>query len=144
MSRCWLTTGQLAKAGGVTPEAIRYYEQRRLLSHPPRSASGYRLYPVEEVRRIRFIKQAQGMGFTLEEIADLLSLRSDPQGCCGQVKAKADDKIVDIDQRIASLQHMKRALELISSVCLGTGPVSECPILDALETEKGQPWPRSS
>lgn len=132
-----LTTGRLARESGVTPEAIRYYERRKLLSRPPRSAAGYRRYPEDSVRRVRFIKEAQQLGFTLEEIAELLALRTDARMTCADVKAFADAKVAEIGARIAALESMRQALLSISSACDAKGPLSACPILDSLDGKKG-------
>ena len=92
-----LTIGHLAKQAGVNLETVRYYERRGLLPRPPRSASGYRLFPAEAARRLRFIRRAQELGFSLREISELLTLRVDPDTTCGEVKQRADDKIADIE-----------------------------------------------
>lgn len=130
-----LTIGQLAKGAGVKKETVRYYERRGLIAEPPRSQGGYRLYPPGEVARIRFIKRAQTLGFSLREIAELLSLRVDPHSTCQQVKAKAQAKIADIEQRITALREMRRALARLAAQCRGQGPSSACPILEALDGE---------
>jgi MerR family mercuric resistance operon transcriptional regulator len=133
-----LTTGRRARASGVTAETIRYYEQRKLLNCPPRTESGYRLYPGDSVRRIRFIRHAQRLGFTLDEIAELLALRADPKRSCADVKRRAERKIADIGSRIAALKRMRRALVAISASCEGAGSRSDCPILDALDRDEEQ------
>lgn len=133
-----LTTTQLAHASGVKRETVRFYEQRGLLPAPPRSASGYRLYPPDAKRRIQFIRSAQALGFTLDEIADLLTLRATPKSTCRMVKARAAKKIADIDRKISALTAMKAALLGIAVSCDGgTAPLSDCPILSALETGEG-------
>lgn len=129
-----LTITRLARASGVKRETIRFYEQRGLLPAPPRSTAGYRLYSADEVRRVRFIKAAQGLGFSLEEIAELLALRSGPPGTCAAVKARAENKIGEIERKIAALAAMKAALAEIASACEGgQDSPSECPILAALD-----------
>jgi len=131
-----LTIGQLAKRAQVSVETIRYYEREALIAKPQRSAAGYRQYAPEVVRRLRFIQRAKELGFTLKEILELLSLRTKPGVCCGDVRAQARLKIADIEARIASLQQMKRALQTLAQECAGSGPVSECPILEALDSEQ--------
>ncbi len=131
----FLTTGKLAKDSGVNVETIRYYERRGLLPRPPRKTSGYRLWPSDTVKRIRFIKHAQELGFSLREISELLSLRTDKTTSCSEIKRIAEEKIADIDQRIRSLMKIRKALKRLSEICPGRGPVSECPILEALEED---------
>ena len=100
-----LTMTGLARASGVKRETIRFYEQRGLLPAPHRSAAGYRLYARDDTRRVRFIKSAQTLGFSLEEIAELLTLRSAPENTCAAVKARAEAKIALISStRLLRLQ----------------------------------------
>ncbi len=128
-----LTTGKLAKKAGVNIETIRYYERRGLIPKPRRRESGYREYSDDMVTRIQFIKHAQDLGFSLKEIQELLSLRLDPGTPCAKVKNRTEMKIKDIDNKIKSLQEMKKALVKLTKACSGKGPVTECPILEALE-----------
>jgi MerR family transcriptional regulator, copper efflux regulator len=130
-----LTISKLADCGGVNLTTIRYYERRGLLPKPSRSASGYRLYTDDAVRRLRFIKQAQLLGFSLAEVRDLLSLRMQSDTTCAHIKLRAKGKITAVDRKIADLQRIKSALTSLASACRGKGPTSECPILEALETE---------
>ena len=131
-----LTIGELARRGGVNLETIRYYERRGLLAKPPRLASGYRAYSPEEVRRVRFIKAAQELGFSLKEIDELLALRVDPGRTCADVRVRAKAKIADIDEKIRQLSRMRESLVRVTSACSGRGPTSECPILDSMEPDK--------
>ena len=128
-----LTIGKLAKKAQVNTETIRYYERRGLISRPPRPHSGYRQYPYETVKRIDFIKRAKELGFSLKEIGDLLSLRVDPTTSCSDIKIRTETKIEAIEQKIKTLKKMKNALLDVSRACSGRGPISECPILEALE-----------
>jgi MerR family mercuric resistance operon transcriptional regulator len=128
-----MTTGQLAKIAEVNIETVRYYEKRGLIPKPRRRESGYREYPEETVERIRFIKHAKELGFSLKEIGELLSLRLDSETPCSEVKERARLKLRDIEQKIATLRKMKKALKELTDVCSGKGPASQCPILDALE-----------
>jgi MerR family transcriptional regulator, copper efflux regulator len=130
-----LTIGQLAKESGVNLETVRFYERRGLLPKPNRSASGYRLFPRRYVGRIRFIKHAQALGFSLKEIQELLALRVAAGVTCAKVRSRAEDKISDIERRIRDLKTMKTALLKLATSCSGRGPVTECPILEALEGE---------
>lgn len=127
------TIGQLAKRAKVNIQTIRYYERRGLIPEPPRWDSGYRQYPREMVTRLQFIRHAKELGFSLKEIGELLSLRLDPKTPCSEVKSKAEDKLLDIVEKIKILQRMKKALIKLTEACKGRGPISECPILEALE-----------
>jgi MerR family transcriptional regulator, copper efflux regulator len=128
-----LRLGDLAAAAGVNRETIRYYERRGLVAEPPRSRNGYRVYDADAERRVRFIKQAQALGFTLEEVGDLLELRVSSTATCGDVRERAQRKVADVERRIAALKAMRKTLAAIAAQCSGTGPVGDCPILDALE-----------
>lgn len=128
-----LTTGQVARQAQVNVETVRYYERRGLLPEPNRRPSGYRNYSLEAVRRIRFIKHAQQLGFSLEEVDELLQLRVDPATPCSEVKQRAEAKHGEIERRIEDLRRMQRALTTLADTCSGEGPIHECPILDALE-----------
>lgn len=129
-----LRISELAKKAKVNIETIRYYERRGLIPEPPRSESGYRQYSEETVERIKFIKSAQELGFSLKEILELLSLRLDPNTTCREIKERAEAKISEIEEKIGVLQRMKKALMKLIETCNGEGPISECPILDALNT----------
>ncbi len=102
-----LTIGQLAKSAGVNLQTIRYYERRGLIPEPPRNESGYRQYSQKEVSRTLFIKGAQGLGFSLKEIEELLSLKMEPGTTCGDVKNRVEAKISDIEEKILALQQIK-------------------------------------
>ncbi len=133
-----LTIGKVAKKAGVNIETIRYYERQGLIPKPLRSQSeggslGYRHYPAETVKRIHFIRHAKELGFSLKEIAELLSLRIGQGVTCGDVRKRAEAKITDIEARIKTLMRMKKALINLAKECKARGPVSECPILEALE-----------
>lgn len=130
-----LTIGRLAQVGGVNLETIRYYEREGLLPRPPRTSSGYRIFPTDAARRLRFIKRAQALGFSLKEIRDLLALRVKRGANRDQIRARAEAKLVDIDQKIDMLMAMKRALSQLTKRCSGCGPTADCPILESLETE---------
>jgi len=133
MSRETLRTSEVAAQAGVNVQTLRYYERRGLLEEPERRASGYRKYTPEAVRLIRFIKRAQELGFTLNEIEDLLRLRSDQKTSCSEIRAAAQAKIENIEHKIRSLRAMKRALGVLVSSCTSDGSIRECPILEALD-----------
>lgn len=128
-----LTIGQVAKNAQVNVETVRYYERRGLIPEPLRKESGYRQYPEETVARIQFIKHAKELGFSLNEISELLSLRVDKNTTCADVKNRAEGKIANIEEKIHALQKMKKTLTRLAKECRGRGPVSKCPILEALE-----------
>ncbi len=131
-----LTIGQVAKQADVGVETIRFYERQGLILEPDRRPSGYRDYPPETVERIRFIRHAKELGFSLKEIAELLALRVDPNSTCADVRAQARQKLADIDHKIASLEQMKAALERLVKKCRGRGPTTECPILEEFAREE--------
>jgi Hg(II)-responsive transcriptional regulator len=126
-------TGEFAKRAGVNVETLRFYERRGLLPMPPRQASGYREYPPGDVRRIRFIKRAQELGFSLGEIRDLLSLRVQRGTTAAEVRSRAEAKLGDIRRKIADLRAIERALKKLTDACPGQGPLGECPILQHLD-----------
>ena len=130
-----LTIGKVSKQAGVGVETIRFYEREGLLEQPPRLASGYRQYPCDTIDRLRLIKRAKELGFSLKEIKELLALRLVSGSTCDQIKERAETKIQDIENKIRSLQRMKRALKKLTAACSSNGPVSNCPILDALEKQ---------
>ena len=130
-----LTIGHLAREAGVNLETVRYYERQGLLAKPPRSASGYRLFPSDAARRLRFIRRAQELGFSLKEIRELLSLRVSRRTTSADIRTRAEAKIVDIEAKIKSLESMKKTLRKLTRVCDGCSPVAECPILESLDGE---------
>jgi MerR family mercuric resistance operon transcriptional regulator len=130
-----LRVGEVAAGAGVNLQTIHYYERRGLLPRPPRTQSNYRAYPAEAVLRVRFIKRAQELGFTLKEIKELLSLRAMPRTRCADVRERAEIKVRDIEEKLRVLQAMRKALTKLMDECSGVGPVSECPILEALDSE---------
>lgn len=139
-----LTIGQLAKEAGVGVETIRFYEREGLLAAPGRSPSGYRQYPPEVVARVRFLRCAQWLGFTLRDAEELLALRDDPEADRADVREKATAKLADIDERLAELRAMRVELARLLTTCRGNGPAADCPIIAALdvETPSNPPRPR--
>lgn len=128
-----LTIGKVAQQAGVGVETVRFYEREGVIDEPPRRMSGYRQYPPETVARIRFVRRAKELGFTLKEIKELLLLRASPGSRCADVRQRAQAKIEDIQQRMRDLQKMEKALKRLMTACSGRGPATECPILEALE-----------
>ena len=131
-----LTIGQVAKRSGIGLETVRFYERKGLIEEPPRTDSGYRQYPEEAVGRIRFIRRAKELGFALKEISELLSLRVDPDTTCVDVRKQTEFKISDVEEKIRALRRIKTALKKLAASCVGTGPASECPILEALDSQE--------
>lgn len=131
-----LTIGQVARRACVGVETVRFYEREGLLAEPNRRPSGYRQYEESVIIRLQFIRRAKELGFTLNEIKELLSLRADSRTTCADVRARANAKIADIEAKIRTLQRMKKALAKVTKACSGQGPISECPILDAIGPEE--------
>lgn len=130
-----MTIGQVAKASGVGVETIRFYEREGLLPRPPRTGSGYRTYPEDTPRRLHFIKRARDLGFTLHEIVELLNLSDRGQGEAALVRDRAQHKLADLERRIRDLERMRSTLQHLVHCCDGRQPLSECPILEALEED---------
>lgn len=133
-----LTIGQIAQRSGVGIDTVRFYERQGLLKRPARSpSSGYRLYGEEVIARLQFIQRAKELGFTLNEVKELLSLRVDPGMSCEDVRARAEAKIADIEGKIRTLTRMKKALVRLTKECCETGGGPECPLLDTLDGHPG-------
>jgi MerR family mercuric resistance operon transcriptional regulator len=128
-----MTIGEVADRSSVNVQTIRYYERRGLLPTPRRSPGGYRQYSADNVHRIRFIKRAQALGFSLDKISELLALRVDPSSNCEEVLHHAEIKLRDIDERIEALRRMRRSLESLVGACRERRTTSACPILEVLE-----------
>jgi len=125
--------GAIAKRAGVGIDTVRYYERAGLLDPKQRLSSGYRRYSDDEVARLRFIRRAQALGFSLKEIQELLELST--RRDVASVKRSAQAKLTGIDERIAELQRVRDALATLVEACPGHGRASECPILQALGAE---------
>lgn len=132
-----LSIGQVARRVGVGVETVRFYERRGLLQEPQRRRSGYRQYGEDAVARLRFIRRAKELGFTLREIGELLSVGQDPSAPAADVKRRAEAKIADIEARVRSLQRMRRALMKLTAACDEHGTVGECPLLETLTEDPG-------
>lgn len=133
-----MTRGELAKQTGVNIETLRYYERRGILKAPPRTASGYRQYSEDTVVRIQFVKRCQDLGFSLQEITELLALRVDSATTCDDVRERAADKLANTEQKMLELQRIKAALQKMIASCDEKEPTGECPILEALEQSVGK------
>ncbi|MFP7755875.1 heavy metal-responsive transcriptional regulator [Thermodesulfobacteriota bacterium B35] len=127
-----LTIGKLAKRAGVSTDTIRFYERCGLIETAARSASNYRLYNEEDALRLRFIRRAKSLGFTLAEIGELLLLSGDSAATKADIKQRAMRKIEKIRARIRDLNRIQAGLEQLVAQCDGHGPVDDCPILEAL------------
>jgi len=124
--------GEVAAAANVNVQTLRYYERRKLLSPPRRTRSGYRDYDEEAVSLVSFIKRAQELGFTLNEVEELLKLR-DGAGTCAEAREAGLVKMADIDEKVRQLKAMRKALERLVDSCEVEGDERDCPILEALE-----------
>jgi MerR family mercuric resistance operon transcriptional regulator/MerR family gold-responsive transcriptional activator of gol and ges genes len=131
-----LTVGQLAKEVGVNVQTLRYYERLKLLTPAARKSSGYRLYGPSEVTRLRFIRNAQTLGFTLHEIAELLSLRVSSTARCGDVQRRAQAKLQQVEAKVRDLRALARALRGLIQTCQAGQPTDRCPILEAMDEER--------
>jgi Hg(II)-responsive transcriptional regulator len=143
MKRESLTIGEVAARARVNVQTLRYYERRGILPEPQRTPSGYRDYPSDTVRLIRFIKRAQDLGFSLDEVEELLELRQAGPRARKRVLAKAQEKIQDIEEKLARLASMRKALLSLVDSCSCRGPDLECPILDALNEDAPRAAPNS-
>jgi len=129
-----LTIGTLARRAGVGVETVRFYERRGLVRRPARPRAGYRAYPEEAVGRIRFIRNAQAVGFTLQEVKELLALRVTAGTSCAAVRSRASAKVADVESRLADLERIRKALENLVAACPGRGALVNCSILDTLDS----------
>ncbi|MGH9206926.1 MAG: MerR family transcriptional regulator [Acidimicrobiales bacterium] len=138
-----MRSSQLAAQAGVNVQTLRYYERRGLLPAPERSVSGYRSYDTQAVRTVRFVKRAQQLGFSLEEIDSLLELAAGGPASCDAAKTVATEKLAQLEEKIASLLSMRDSLRQLVATCDRSPNKRECPLLDAIEddTEIGDDTP---
>jgi MerR family transcriptional regulator, copper efflux regulator len=128
-----MTISKAARKAGVGVETIRFYERKGLIDQPLKPLdSGFRVYPEEAVQRIRFIRQAQEIGFSLREIDELMSLRADPSADCADVREQAVAKLEEVDHKIAHLEKIRGALEELIAACPGRGALRVCSIMETL------------
>lgn len=132
MGQQGLRSGEVAARAGVNVETLRYYERRGILKDPRGGHGRFRLYPASVVDVVRFVKGAQELGFTLEEIEELLVLRNDTSRSCREVREAAEAKLEDIASKLRRLRRMKRALQQLVGRCSSDASTRECPILDAI------------
>lgn len=133
---CALRIGEVANETGISVEAIRYYERLGLIPDAARTSSGYRQFEPDVVLRLGFVKRAQALGFTLEEIRELLELRAERGGAAATVRERAEVKLASIEDKIADLERIRSALHDVVNACCGEGTTSDCPILEALAGEE--------
>lgn len=137
-----LTIGEAARQAGVGVETIRFYERRGLIAQPSKPQGvGFRIYSADQLKRIRFIRQAQQIGFSLHEIQELLSLRADPAADCSMVRGQAMTKLAEVKRKIEQLHHIGAALEALIALCPGCGGLQACTILDTLVDPTHGPVP---
>lgn len=129
-----MRSSQVAAEAGVNVQTLRYYERRGLLPEPDRSDSGYRAYPTQAVRTVRFVKGAQQLGFSLEEIGSLLDLAAGGPENCDAAKSLAEEKLAQLEHKIASLTAMRDSLRQLVATCGRSWDRRLCPIFDAIET----------
>ena len=127
--------GQLAQQVGIGIDTVRYYERQGLLPPPQRRASGYREYGARDVTRLRFIRRAKELGFTLHEIRELLTLSGARHADRAEVRSLAKHRLADIEHRLRELEAMRSALASLVGHCSGHGPVEDCPIIENLLAE---------
>jgi len=129
-----LTIGTAARAAGVGVETIRFYERQKLIERPPKPVgAGVRRYPSETIARIRFIREAQQLGFSLREIRELLALRADPAADCSKVREQALSKLHEVHDKVERLREIGSALQTLIAACPAQGGLQACSIIDALE-----------
>ena len=130
-----MNIGQLARQAGVPIDTVRYYERQRLIPEPARSASGYRQYASDDVTRLHFIRRAKTLGFTLEEIGELMAITAHSSTDMNEMKDKASRKLELVEARLAELARMREALRGLVDACPGHGPLAACPIMAALTAD---------
>lgn len=132
-ARKTVTIGALARSAGVGADTVRYYEREGLLPKPARTASGYRTYAPDAASRLRFIRRAKDLGFSLGDIRDLLALSSDRDHGVHGVRQRAQARLDEVEQRLRELRRMQRGLKDLINACPGQGTLESCPILGALD-----------
>ncbi len=126
--------GEIAKKAGVGVETVRYYERQHIIRQPLRpTGGGFRAYPPEIVSQIRFIRRAQDLGFSLKEVEELLSLKTDPSVDCGEIQARATKKRREVNEKIEDLRQIRNALDAVIDACPGGGSLKACSIIEEME-----------
>lgn len=129
-----MRTKEVADRVGVNTQTLRYYERRGLLPEPPRSPGGFRDYPGSVVQVLRFVKQAQRLGFTLTDVEELLQLADGGPDSCSTARALAAGHVQELDRKIADLQRMRGALTDLIDTCDRPHANRRCPLLDAMQS----------
>jgi len=132
-----MSIGQLAKSAHVAVDTVRFYEKQGLMPQATRRASGYREYRDGDLRRLQFIRRAKQLGFSLEEISELLSLKNQPTRSVEKARTVAREKLLQVDAKIAELQRLRKVLGDLVAACPGHGAPEDCPILRAFDTPEG-------
>ncbi len=136
MAAALFTIGRLAEDAGVGVETIRFYERKGLVQKPKLGRTSFREYAKEDVARVKFVKRAQELGFTLREVKELLALEKNSRVRCSDLKDRVDAKLTEVDAKIEDLRQMKAALKKLSSACdVGAASVKECRISDSFENK---------
>lgn len=130
-----LRIGEVAKKSYVGVETVRFYEREGLITLPKRTVSGYRQYPESVIKQIQFIQHAKTLGFSLKEIGELIKLKNTRDARCTSIKETAKAKITNIQEKIDALERMKIALQPLIARCRASDPISDCPILNALDKD---------
>ena len=124
--------GELARAAGVKVDTVRFYEKQGIIPPATRLESGYRVYTKGDLERLRFIRRAKALGFTLEDIRELLSLSGQRENDMGAMRDATQRRLADVEGKIAELKRVQKALKGLVTECPGHGEVADCPILKAL------------
>lgn len=136
-----MRSSEVAEKAGVNVQTLRYYERRGILPEPERLGSGYRAYGTDAVRIVRFVRRAQQLGFSLEEIDSLLDLANGGPRSCDAARRMAQEKIAQLDDKIASLTAMRESLTRLVQTCDLSRSRRDCPLIDAMETNTEQGGP---
>ena len=127
-----MTIGQLSKAVNVPTSTVRYYERTGLLNPTARTDGNYRMYGSEALERLRFIRAAQGVGFTLEDVSELLQFRNDDADPCGEVQGIIGERLVELDERIADMRHLRTVMKSYLKRCRADHEDGHCEVIDDL------------
>ncbi len=131
-----LSSSELARLAGVNKETIRFYERKGLLLEPERTPAGYRIYTVADLDRLVFIRNAQQLGFSLQEVKELLEIADGKISGCAKVKKLAERKVDFISSQIQSLSKLKKVLNSLIKQCSGIGGITDCPIIESLSKRR--------
>jgi MerR family mercuric resistance operon transcriptional regulator len=124
------TISKVANAAGINIETVRFYERKKLIAQPTKPTTGFRHYPDETLARIHFIKRAQELGFTLDEVSNLLSLNDRP---CSQVQELAEQKLSAVKEKLANLSRLEEVLQSLLAQCHNNDDENRCPIIHSLQ-----------